>query len=116
MNQRPQVGRDLNQDLAKLAKKEEAKQKKLVLKLQKEAKKNAQQPNSTEIKNEAQLEQISEKPEDEQNVLQEPDVDMVSRLSAVGKGRKRKFDEFSEGQSEVAVGRAVTRKRLNNSA
>ena len=89
----------------------------MTLKLQREeAKKNSQQPNSTEIKNEAQLDKIPEAPEDHQNILNEPDADMISKVSAVGRGRKRRYGEFSESQSEVEVGRAVTRKRLNNSA
>ena len=60
----------MNPDLQQLSKKEDAKKKRLTLKLQREeAKKNAQQPNSTEIKNEAHLEPVHEDPEDEHNIL-----------------------------------------------
>ena len=60
----------MNPDLQQLSKKEDTEKKRLTLKLQREeAKKNAQQPNSTEIKNEAQLEPVHEDPEDEHNIL-----------------------------------------------
>ena len=88
--------------------------------MQKEEEKKHQERllNSTEVKNEAQLEVVPEEVEDAQNVLNQPaDEDMVSGRTGRGRGgRKRRFGEYSEGESDMQPSRAGgTRRKRNNS-
>ena len=107
----PHVGKEP----ARLTKKEVAAQKRQAAKAQKEEEKkhHVRPPNSSDAKNQGQLEPIPEE------VNQQADADMRSRASGFGQRKKRKYAEFSEGRSnaDAASSRAgvLQRPRINAS-